>query len=67
MHKIQTMACPMCDEQPTVELTDEEYEALKSGTLIQKAMPTRSADFREKFLSGYCGKCWDIVFPPEEE
>ena len=54
--------CPFCLGETKVVITVVEYENWKSGMLIQKAMPTQSADTRELLITGICNKC----FPSEE-
>jgi hypothetical protein len=66
MPRIQTLPCPGCGERIMAPITNEEYERLQRGDLIQKALPNHSADTRERFVSGYCSPCWDELFLPEE-
>lgn len=38
-----------------------------AGEFIQDAFPMLTADEREWLMSGYCPRCWDEMFPPEED
>ena len=37
------------------------------GVHLQNAFPYLSASERELIKSGTCGKCWDKMFPEEDE
>ncbi len=45
-----------------IDVTEEEYLAWESGTLIQNAMPRATADDREFILSGYTPEDWEALF-----
>jgi hypothetical protein len=36
-------------------------------TPIEQAFPSLSAAERELLLSGFCGKCFDLICPPQGE
>lgn len=59
---VTTPACIACGRHSEIELTDTEVAAMKSGALIQNAMPERSADERELMITGTHGECWDNMF-----
>ena len=44
-----------------------EWVALQGGALIQDALPTRDADFRELVKSGIHPSCWAEMFSDEED
>lgn len=50
-----------------VPCTEEQYLSYLDGELIQKAMPTVSAEDREFILSGCTPEDWNKLFPPEDE
>lgn len=54
--------CIVCDKKSTLSVNEDEYNDWRSGTLIQKAMPSLSLDEREKLISGTCPECWDEMF-----
>lgn len=55
--------CRVCDELVTLDNVPLlQYEAWRSGTNIQIAMPQLDADSREFLISGTCGSCWDAMF-----
>ena len=43
-------------------VTEEQFAAWKSGTLIQRAMPNLSADEREFIMTGITDEEWDDTF-----
>lgn len=56
--------CPFCKGISSVELTDEEYDAVRErgGKRIQDVVPDLSPSVRELFISGVCSRCWDNLF-----
>tara|TARA_R110002126_G_scaffold83924_1_gene204424 strand:- start:659 stop:859 length:201 start_codon:yes stop_codon:yes gene_type:complete len=42
-----------------IEITQDQYDAWKSGVLIQDAMPDLSADDREYIMTGMTPEDWD--------
>ena len=48
-------------------ITDEQWAAYNSGTVIQKALPHLSADDREFILTGSTPEEWDEMFGEDEE
>ena len=48
-------------------LTEDQVNALMSGTVIQKAMPHLSSDHREFLKTGITPKEWADVFGPDED
>ena len=65
--QVKTKKCPRCGESVTVAMRRQEYEGLRDRSApIQETLARFNADTRERFLSGYCPECWDIVFPSED-
>lgn len=56
--------CPSCMGISSVELTDEQYEAVmnRGGKRIQDVIPDLSPSIRELFISGICSRCWNELF-----
>jgi hypothetical protein len=59
--------CRSCGVVHKVNPSIVGFIAWQSGVLIQDAMPELSADERELFISGTCGKCWDEMFGTSDE
>ena len=59
--------CPVCGEEHYVECSKEGYEAFKNGECIQIALPELSTSEREMLVTGTCPRCWDLLFPDEDE
>lgn len=57
-----TKSCMYCDYTVSVQATDKQLEDLKGGALIQNVFPLLTAEKREMFISGMCGKCFDRLF-----
>lgn len=50
-----------------INVTDEQIEDWKNGTLIQNAMPNLSADDREFLLTGTTPEEWKSIFGDDDE
>lgn len=60
--------CPFCGNDHYVTVDFEDFLAWsEEGELVQAAFPYLSADDRELLKTGICPKCWDAMFPTEEE
>ena len=57
-----TRDCVRCKIRQEVRVSKVDFQKWREGVLIQKAFPKLTADQREFFLSGICGKCWDTMF-----
>ena len=49
-----------------IDVTQEQIDAWKNGTLIQDAMPNLTADEREFIKTGITKEEWDELFGEEE-
>jgi hypothetical protein len=65
MGVIRSRSCPHCHESIKVEVPDEGIKAFQEGAFIQDAFPELDAATRERFITGYCGPCWDRLFPDD--
>jgi hypothetical protein len=54
--------CPSCGKSTILTVNNDDYQAWKSGKLIQDAFPYLNTQQRETLLSGFCGPCWDNLF-----
>lgn len=59
--------CHICQEIVELTVPVEGFIAWQRGDYIQDAMPELSADDREMLISGTCPKCWDELFPSDED
>lgn len=53
----------------TVEVDEAALNEYRNNTSrhVQDLFPDLSPAERELFVSGVCGVCWDVMFPPEDE
>jgi hypothetical protein len=66
--KIMTpRACPGCHTHGEFTVTKEGVRKFNSGDLIQNCFPELSSADRERFVTGYCGTCWDNLFANDGE
>jgi len=62
------LTCPICGGSYEVVVNSEDYfDFTFGGKHAQDAFPYLNAHDREMFISGVCAKCWENIFPPEEE
>lgn len=56
--------CPLSGETKTQEIlvTQDQFDAWRSGALIQNAMPNLSADEREFIMTGITPDVWEELF-----
>lgn len=57
--------CPVCSKITVVSVDSVAYRRWQEGTLIQDAMPDKSATERESLISGMCPKCQADFFTEE--
>lgn len=50
-----------------IDVTWDEIEKWRSGTMIQVAMPNLTPDEREFIMTGYTAEDWAKMFPPEDK
>lgn len=60
--------CPRCLAVTGLPITEEELLAWNpSEQYVQDAFPQLTPGQREVLLSGICEKCWNEIFPEEDE
>ena len=63
--EVATKPCPRCRKIGTVLLTQEQIlDITKNDAPLTKYL---SAGDAERFISGFCPECWDVIFKNEEE
>lgn len=61
-----TIQCRMCERRFLIIYNREDMVDWLSGQdFIQYCMPYLSASERELLISGTCGDCFDLLFPPD--
>jgi len=56
-----------CGEQREITVNGSDLFKFRQGAFIQDAFPYLSEDDREFLLTGTCDKCWDKMFPEEDD
>ena len=64
---IYARRCVECSRLTAVVYSTSEFVSWIRGELIQKAMPTTSAEDREFLLSGFCPECQKEIFTDDED
>jgi len=67
MTSVVAVPCRSCEEVTDLTVNIEGFIAWRGGELIQTALPELDAYQRELLISGICPKCWEQMFPSDEE
>lgn len=59
--------CPNCSQVIELPITEEELLSWDGRKHIQEQFPQLTPELREMLISGICPKCWNEIFPPEED
>lgn len=59
--------CDLCKSKHSVIARGSDLFNFRKGMAIQQAFPHLTSGDREFLMSGTCEKCWDKMFPEEEE
>jgi hypothetical protein len=59
--------CPVCRKRSEVEMDIADLLDWTGGKMIQDVFPEMSKEDREVLISGTHPKCFNELFPPEEE
>ena len=62
----ESKPCPTCNYTATVFVTPPQMFAYNQGAYIQNVLPDYDNDTRERFISGYCGECWNAMFSNDD-
>ncbi len=61
-YRVSSLACPMCGDVLTTEIAGDKVFAWHNGRPIYEVLDQLGRDEWERFISGYCGNCWNILF-----
>ena len=64
---VVAVPCVKCNELNEIHADLEGFISWQQGELIQNALPELDADQRELLISGICPKCFDEMFPSDED
>lgn len=59
--------CPYCKQVHSVLCPESGLVKWQEGELIQRALPELTGPQRELLITGTCQKCWNEIFPKEDE
>lgn len=62
-----TGPCHACNKEISVACSPADLEKWRNGGYVQDCFPYLGPAEREFLISGICSKCWDEMFPPEDE
>ena len=58
----ESKPCPTCNYTAMVFVTPPQLYAYNQGAYPETVLPDYDVDTRERFISGYCGECWNAMF-----
>jgi len=61
-----SLDCPDCSDNTVITVTGANLFAYHNGMFAHEIFPDLSKDIRERFISGYCPKCWNKLFNFDE-
>ncbi len=67
MTAVVVVPCRICKSEQDLTVDTVGFNRWIAGELIQEALPELDVDQRELLISNTCGKCWDEMFPSDEE
>jgi hypothetical protein len=59
--------CLGCDNGAVFAMTEEQLKRFQDGEHVQDIFPDWSPKDREMLISGTCPKCWEEMWPDEED
>ena len=62
-----SLPCPDCNTTITVSVQKQTVDKYMQGGLVHEVLADYEPKIRERFVSGYCGECWDKMFGIFEE
>ena len=62
-----TVYCVECNEDYDIMVDPTDLKRWYDGEFIQVALDYLTDDERELLMSGTCGKCWDKLFPEDQQ
>ena len=65
--RVETKACPLCDTSVFVDVPGDGWTRFLGGDFIQDAFPGMDDGLRERFVSGVCPGCWDVLFVRDDD
>jgi len=68
MKHLQTTECHHCKVKHVISVETSDWKKWLTGHYFtQDVFPYLSGAERELLISGYCGDCWNLLFPEPEE
>lgn len=64
---VESHPCPSCGYSTTAFVTPFQMFSYHRGAMAQDVLADYDADTRERFISGYCGDCWNAMFSFDDE
>lgn len=64
---VTTPKCRVCHQTGFVIAPEEGIQLWQEGAFIQDVLPGLTANEREQLVSGLHPRCWDVLFPEDEE
>lgn len=62
---VSSRACPKCNSTCYISLDSAKLFAYNQGAPVQIVLENYDPAIRERFVSGVCEPCWDILYGVE--
>lgn len=67
-YNVTSHKCPICDaDGKTVMIVPESLYLYNMGALADVVLDDFDLDTRERFISGMCGACWDVLTEGDDD
>ncbi len=66
VYTLTSVQCPGCETRLTLDISSDKVFAMNQGALVTEVIGDQTPDVRERFISGICGSCWDLMFSVSE-
>lgn len=64
-YAVTSLPCPSCRETISIEIASGKLFLYNNGAKAQDVLEGFDADVRERFISGFCDKCFNDLYPDE--
>jgi len=67
MYRADSLPCPRCQGVGTIEIEGRQVFMYHQGAPVQEVLYNFEPEDRERFMTGFCNKCWSIMMEDDYE
>jgi hypothetical protein len=64
---VSSQPCPTCKEVLSIAITPESLFLYNQGANVQTVLVNYPPSIRDRFMTGFCDECWNLMFVFDEE